>query len=112
MSRQDPGAATGQQPYEPTRCTCGCLVTLHKPNDAGVRGACSNSNCRCRTFAEVTACALCKVADAVGGLCCEAHGALLCHGCYRRTHFVEVCTFGCVACAREGLDPAKAVDRG
>jgi hypothetical protein len=59
VSRQDPGAATGQVPYEPTRCTCQqpqvCigLSTLHKPNPTtGVRGACSNSNCDCRRFTE------------------------------------------------------------
>jgi hypothetical protein len=53
VSAQDPGAATGQTPYEPTRCTCGCLSTLHKPNPTtGVRGACSNSNCDCRRFTE------------------------------------------------------------
>jgi hypothetical protein len=36
---------------------------------------------------------------------------MLCHACYRRTHFVEVCVAGCPNCAREGLDPAKAVTR-
>jgi hypothetical protein len=43
------------------------------------------------------------------GLCCSAHKAALCHGCYRRTHFVEVCVSDCQNCAAEGLDPAKAV---
>jgi hypothetical protein len=58
VSRQDPGAATGQAPHEPTRCTCRgpvCvgLSTLHKPHDTtGVLGACSNSNCDCRRFTE------------------------------------------------------------
>lgn len=54
MSRQDPGAATGQQAYRPLlRCTCSCLSTLHKPHDVtAVRGACSNSNCACKTFTE------------------------------------------------------------
>jgi len=53
VSRQDPGAATGQTPYDLARCTCGCLSSLHKPHDVtGVRGACSNSNCPCRTFTE------------------------------------------------------------
>jgi hypothetical protein len=37
------------------------------------------------------------------GTCCSSHGKELCHGCYRRTHFVEVCVEGCVYCAREGL---------
>lgn len=36
-------------------------------------------------------------------LCCTAHKALLCHRCYRQTHFVEVCVAGCTACARENL---------
>lgn len=36
-------------------------------------------------------------------LCCNAHKALLCHRCYRITHFVEVCVAGCTACAREDL---------
>ena len=40
------------------------------------------------------------------GLCCSSHKAALCHGCYRRTHFVEVCVEGCTNCAREGLLPA------
>ena len=52
MSRQDPGAATGQTPHEPTRCTCGDLITVHRINDAGVRAGCSNSNCDCKTFTE------------------------------------------------------------
>lgn len=37
------------------------------------------------------------------GICCSSHGKSLCHGCYRRTHFVEVCSAACAACAREGL---------
>lgn len=53
MSREDPGAASGQQVYPPLkRCTCRDLVTLHNLSDAGVRTACSNSNCDCRRFAE------------------------------------------------------------
>lgn len=52
MSRQDPGAATGQVPYDLTRCTCGCLSSLHAINAAGRRAACSNSNCDCRRFVE------------------------------------------------------------
>jgi len=117
VSRQDPGAATGQQPYEPTRCTCGCLSTLHKLSDAGVRVGCSNSNCACKALVEVAAehiafvCPGCLKRPAVS-TCCTSHNRVLCHGCYRRTHFVEVCVSGCPACAREGLDPAAAVSRG
>ncbi len=37
------------------------------------------------------------------GRCCSTHGHRLCHGCYRRTHFVEVCVEGCPDCAAEGL---------
>jgi hypothetical protein len=50
----DQGAATGSIPYEPTRCTCGCLSTFHKLSDAAVRQACSNSNCGCKRFAEAS----------------------------------------------------------
>lgn len=50
MSRQDPGAATGQQPYEPGRCTCEHLVTLHAINGKGQRAACSASTCGCRRY--------------------------------------------------------------
>jgi hypothetical protein len=46
----DPGAATGQQPYEPGRCECGELVTLHVINAKGQRAACSASTCACRRF--------------------------------------------------------------
>jgi hypothetical protein len=28
--------------------------------------------------------------------CCSSHEKRLCHACYRRTHFVEVC--GCALC--------------
>lgn len=55
MSAQDPGGAdvaTGQTPYDLGRCTCTCLESLHRPNDAGVRMACSNSNCTCRRYTE------------------------------------------------------------
>lgn len=38
-----------------------------------------------------------------GETCCSSHGKHLCHRCYRRTHFVEVCIAGCKDCAREGL---------
>ncbi len=50
-------------------------------------------------------CIRCKTTDA-DTLCCSSHQALLCHGCYRRTHFGEVCVEGCPACAREGLPVA------
>lgn len=53
MSRSDPGAATGQIPYEPTRCTCTHLVTLHAINTKGQRSACTKSGpraCGCRVF--------------------------------------------------------------
>lgn len=40
----------GQLPYEPTRCTCGELVTLHAINGKGQRAACTNSNCPCKRF--------------------------------------------------------------
>jgi len=50
-------------------------------------------------------CIRCKTVRALA-LCCSSHNALLCHGCYRRTHFVEICVPGCPDCAREGLDPA------
>lgn len=49
-----------------------------------------------------SACIRCKSTPA-DGACCSAHNKLLCHACYRRTHFVEVCVAGCSACAREGL---------
>ena len=35
--------------------------------------------------------------------CCSAHGNSLCHGCYRRTHFVELCIPDCRDCLDEGL---------
>lgn len=38
------------------------------------------------------------------GTCCSSHGKQLCHRCYRRTHYVEVCVAGCADCAVEGLD--------
>lgn len=104
MSAADPGAASGQQVYVPMkRCTCRDLVTLHKPHDVTkARGACSNSNCNCRKFTEEALCLRCKVTPSAG-TCCSSHDKLLCHGCYRRTHFVEVCVEGCAACDREGL---------
>jgi hypothetical protein len=53
VSAQDPGGATGKTPYQPTRCTCGQLSTLHKPMPDGKLGACSDSNCHCGGFTEV-----------------------------------------------------------
>lgn len=102
-------ASRGQQPHEPTRCTCGCLDTFHKL-DGRVRGACSNSACGCRRFTAMSKCVRCQTADA-DGLCCSSHDALLCHRCYRRTHFVEICGVACSRCAREGLDPTKPAPR-
>lgn len=53
VSRQDPGAASGQQVYPPlTRCVCGDLVTLHGLSESGKRTSCSSSNCACKTFTE------------------------------------------------------------
>jgi hypothetical protein len=62
------------------------------------------------------ACLLCKTVAAVGA-CCSSHNKQLCHRCYRRAHFVEVCTEGCANCAREGLsvnlyDQAAGGSRG
>jgi hypothetical protein len=42
--------STGQVPYEPARCVCGELVTIHALNAKGQRTACSNSNCGCKRF--------------------------------------------------------------
>jgi hypothetical protein len=53
------------------------------------------------------ACERCASRAAVGR-CCSSHGKNLCHGCYRRTHFVEVCVAGCALCAAEGLTPSTA----
>lgn len=41
--------------------------------------------------------------DPAVGQCCSTHGKHLCHSCYRRTHFVEVCIEGCELCRAEGL---------
>jgi hypothetical protein len=58
----------------------------------------------------MTACIRCTNVESAG-LCCSSHKAALCHACYRRTHFVEVCIDGCTDCAREGLTPrASAAD--
>ncbi|MEU7980497.1 hypothetical protein AB0B63_18435 [Micromonospora sp. NPDC049081] len=40
---------------------------------------------------------------AATGTCCSSHGKKLCHLCYRRTHFVELCVAECRKCAAEGL---------
>ncbi|MFY1686423.1 hypothetical protein [Plantactinospora sp. WMMB782] len=37
------------------------------------------------------------------GTCCSSHDKLLCHRCYRLTHFVERCTESCRECAAESL---------
>jgi hypothetical protein len=50
------------------------------------------------------ACVRCESTPAVG-FCCSSHEKRLCHRCYRRTHFVEVCVPGCQDCKREDLDP-------
>jgi hypothetical protein len=46
----DGQASWGQIPYEPTRCECGELVTLHALNTKGQRAACSSSTCGCKRF--------------------------------------------------------------
>ncbi|MEU4570814.1 DUF4326 domain-containing protein [Micromonospora sp. NPDC023956] len=48
-------------------------------------------------------CVLCKTKPATAGTCCSSHSKRLCHLCYRRTHFVEVCVAGCSDCAAENL---------
>lgn len=53
-------------------------------------------------------CERCKIVYA-NGRCCSSHGKLLCHGCYRRTHFAELCVAGCASCAAEGL-PVRLAD--
>ena len=47
-------------------------------------------------------CIRCKTFDSTGS-CCSSHDKQLCHACYRRTHFVEVCDEGCPRCLVEGL---------
>lgn len=37
------------------------------------------------------------------GECCSSHKKQLCHGCYRQTHFVEICVDGCQDCSDENL---------
>jgi hypothetical protein len=41
--------------------------------------------------------------QAAVGACCSSHNKQLCHYCYRKTHFVEVCVEDCRNCAAEGL---------
>ncbi|MEV5819239.1 hypothetical protein AB0L22_08700 [Micromonospora haikouensis] len=53
--------------------------------------------------AETTPCVRCAATAAADGVCCSSHGKHLCHLCYRRTHFVEVCVAGCTQCTAEGL---------
>jgi hypothetical protein len=62
--------------------------------------ACVNASDPNITISEM--CVRCEAAPSTG-LCCSSHRKELCHRCYRRTHFVEVCVAGCSACAREGL---------
>jgi len=106
VSAHDPGAANGQQTYPPMlRCVCGDLDVLHNLSTVGKRTGCSNSNCDCRAFTEAVASGSCvRCATPASALCCSSHKALLCHRCYRQTHFVEICVEGCPDCAREGLD--------
>lgn len=47
-------------------------------------------------------CVRCLTAAATGE-CCSSHGRKLCHACYRRTHFSEICVVGCSLCIAEGL---------
>lgn len=54
------------------------------------------------TRAKEAACVLCsKPADHVTETCCSSHNKVLCHACYRRTHFVEVCP--CALCEYSGM---------
>ena len=50
MSRRDPGAANGGPVRDPGYCACGDIESVHAVNKAGVRGACSRSDCRCRKY--------------------------------------------------------------
>src|SRR6266542_3101614 len=34
------------------------------------------------------------VADYSTPTCCSSHGKVLCHRCYKRTHFVDICNCG------------------
>lgn len=55
------------------------------------------------TVTEIVPCSRCETTTARPGVCCSSHGKRLCHLCYRRTHFVEVCVAGCKDCAAENL---------
>lgn len=48
-------------------------------------------------------CVRCATTAPAPGTCCSSHNKRLCHLCYRRTHFVEVCVAGCRDCAAERL---------
>lgn len=49
-----------------------------------------------------TSCGECNDHDTL--VCCTAHSLSLCHHCYRRTHFVQVCRCGRPECAEETTD--------
>lgn len=51
----DGQASWGQTPYEPGRCECKHLVTLHAFNTKGQRAACSGSTCDCRRYVAAAA---------------------------------------------------------
>lgn len=47
------------------------------------------------------------------GPCCSSHDRMLCHSCYRLTHFVEECSETCTQCEAECLPviyPPKPVE--
>lgn len=53
MSRQDSGAAAGQQAYKPMKyCTCGDLEVMHALSESGQRTSCTSSLCVCKRFLE------------------------------------------------------------
>lgn len=59
MSRTDPGAARGNQVYEPRRvCRCGDAESVHELTTKKVRTVCSHADaagpCGCRRFEEAT----------------------------------------------------------
>ncbi|XTZ18155.1 hypothetical protein ACQSSU_12675 [Micromonospora echinospora] len=64
---------------------------------------------RAESYVTVPTCSRCETTPAAPGICCSSHGKRLCHLCYRRTHFVEVCVAGCSDCAAEGL-PVNLAD--
>lgn len=85
----------------PSTCVCGHLTSKHHFLSRDAREA---------AVVQAPLCIRCKATESAG-LCCSSHNAALCHGCYRVTHFVEVCVTGCSACEREGLDPKARVPR-